>query len=353
MRFFIRKVKFINQLICYTLSMLKVALVQMVYNGMSYIPQSFSAMRAQTYQNCQIIAVINGNEDGGKEYIAENFPEVVIIDKSENLRFVRGHNLIFETIDADLYQLVNQDLILEPNYVEEMVKVFDANSKLGAANGKIYQYDFSTNTKSNRLDTTGIMMSKSGRGKSRGQHEIDAGQYDAHTDLISVDGAACMYRKSALEEVKYHSKGSAVEYFDLDFEMYWEDVDLGWRMVNSGWQCQFVPTAVGFHGRTASASPGGYKKITAFIKHHRSIPLWIRKFNYKNHIFLFIKNSPKFYWQFFARELFYNIFVLVFETKTLAVLPTMLKQLPSIWRKRKHIQNNRKISVVETEKLFS
>jgi GT2 family glycosyltransferase len=332
--------------------MLKVALVQMVFNGMKYIPQSFAAMAAQTHPDTEIIAVINGNEDGGKEYIQKNFPQVTIIDPGENLRFVRGHNLVFSQVDADFFQLVNQDLILEPNYVEEMLKAF-ADPQVGAANGKIFQYDFKTNQKIEKLDTTGVSIAKSGRGRSRGQHEIDHGQYDTQLDLISVDGAACMYRKIALEAVKYLRPDGQTEYFDLDFEMYWEDVDLGWRIFNAGWKCKFVPEAIGYHGRTAAASPGGYKKVWAFIQHHRQIPGWILEFNYKNHIFLFIKNSPKWYWQFFAREFFYNCFAIVWETKTYKIVPTMFRQFSSIWKKRKYIQQSRKVSIAEIEKLLA
>lgn len=329
----------------------KVALVQTVFNGMKYIPQSFGAMCSQTHPDTEIIAVINGNENGEKEYIQTHFPKVKIIDPKENLRFVRGHNLVFQTINADFFQLVNQDLILEPNYVTEMLKAFE-DPKVGAANGKIYQYNFDNKQKSSQLDTTGIIISKSGRGRSRGQHEFDNGQYDNQLDLISVDGAACMYRKAALEEVKYQRPDGQVEYFDLDFEMYWEDVDLGWRMVNAGWKCKFVPSAIGYHGRTAAASPKGYKHVWAFIRHHKQIPNWILEFNYKNHIFLFIKNSPKWYWQFFVREFFYNSFVLVWETKTYKILPTMFKQFKSIWQKRKFVKQHRKIAVEEMEKLF-
>lgn len=332
--------------------MSKVALVQMVFNGMKYIPQSFAGMVAQTHPDIEIIAVINGNEDGGKEYIQEHFPQVTIIDPQENLRFVRGHNLVFSKINADFFQLVNQDLVLESNYVEEMLKVF-ADPKVGAVNGKIYQYDFEKNERTTHLDTTGITVDKFGRAQSRGQHQLDAGQFDQKVDLISVDGAACMYRKSALEDVKYLRPDGRTEYYDLDFEMYWEDVDLGWRMINAGWKCKFVPKAVGYHGRTASASPGGYKRVLAFIKHHRQIPQWIKEYNYKNHIFLLIKNNTSWNWKIFFREFFYNCYVLVLETSTYRILPTLFRQWPSIWKKRKYIQQHRKISLEEMEKLFS
>ena len=68
---------------------------------------------------------------------------------------------------------------------------------------------------------------------------------------------------------------------------------------------------------------------------------------------MFIKNSPRWYWQFFAREFFYNCFAIFWEIKTYKILPEMFRQTRSIWRKRKFIQQHRKISVEEMEKLFS
>ncbi len=330
----------------------KVTLVQLVYNGMEYLPDSIGSLVVQTHTNKEIIVVINGNEDGSKQYIEKNFPEVKIIDPRENLKFARGHNLVFGSQDADFFQLVNQDLILEPNYVEEILKVF-VNPKVGAANGKIFQYDFRAKKRLPTLDTTGVVVYKSGRARSRGQNELDTGQFNNAVELMAVDGAACMFRKSALEAVKYKRPDGRNEYFDEDMDMYWEDVDLSWRMVNAGLACRFAPGAIGFHGRTASASPGGYKKVWSFVKHHRKIAPWIRRLNYKNHIFLFLKNCPKLYWQFFAREFFYNIYVLIFEPSTLKILPKFFRQLPSIWQKRKFIKNERKISLAEAERLFS
>lgn len=343
--------------------MAKVTLVQMVYNGMKYIPQSFDGMVNQTYKDVEVVAVINGNEDGGKEYIQAHYPQVKIIDTGENLKFVRGHNLVFGTVETEFFQLVNQDLILEPNYVEKILTAFD-DPQVGAANGKIYQYDFESHSATKVLDTTGIICSRNGRGKSRGQNEEDKGQYDTMFDVVGVDGAACMYRKSALEAVKMPLVGardqgqgtsnqrgaesrtsnleSAFEYFDIDFDMYWEDVDLSLRIGNAGYVCKYVPGAVGYHGRTAAASKKGYKDVSEFVKHHKKFPAWIKQYNYKNHMFVVIKNFPRFYWKFFAREFFMLGYIVLFETATLKIIPTLFKQLPLMWKKRQWIQQHRK-----------
>ncbi|MCX6796976.1 MAG: hypothetical protein NTX98_00660, partial [Candidatus Doudnabacteria bacterium] len=68
-----------------------------------------------------------------------------------------------------------------------------------------------------------------------------------------------------------------------------------------------------------------------------NLPEKIRQLNYKNHIFMYIKNSRWFYPQFFIREFFMLIYVILFEISTLKVLPEMLKTFQKIWKKRKLI----------------
>lgn len=338
--------------ICYYIDMPKVALVQVIFNTRQFIPAVFPAALKQTHKDTEFVVVIAGNEGNSKEYIQEHFPQVTIIDPGYNIGFSKGHNQLFATLDADFFQLINPDLVITENFVEEMLKPF-ADPQVGAVSGKILRYDFVVNKPTNQIDTTGVIISKSGRGRDRGQHEIDSGQYDDKQDIIAVSGAAAMYRKAALEDVKTIRSDESYEYFDEQFHTYWEDVDLSWRIVNRGWKIKYNPKAIAYHGRAAASSPGGYKKLFAFIKHHREIKPQVRQWNYKNHFFLFLKNSPKWYWQFFAREFFYNIYVVIFETSTLKILPTFFKQFPSMWKKRKHIQQNRKISTEELEKLLS
>ncbi len=388
--------------------MVKVTIVQVIYNSKRFIQPVFSAIFNQTFKDYEVVAVISGNEDRGKELLMEKFPRVNIIDPGFNIGFAAGHNLVFATSNSEFFQLVNPDMIMEPNYVEEMLKAFD-DPKVGAATGKLYQVtsDLFDRLKAGKLsakggsayggqvtsqqfdseksnfkilDTTGVAIAKSGRARDRGQHEVDIGQYDKDISIQAVSGAGCMYRRAALEKVKtpttpssfaghpsltgeeaprlssgalrssppdkgeYPAKrGEGVgvyEYFDEDFHSYWEDVDLSWRMANAGWKNVFVPSAIGYHGRGAGSSEKGYSDVLGFIKHHKKLNSRVRRLNYQNHIFMYIKNSPYFYPQFFAREFFMLGYILLFEISTLKVLPEMLKLLPKIVGKRKFIRRN-------------
>jgi GT2 family glycosyltransferase len=316
--------------------MARVTVIQVVYNNRQFMEPVFSAIFSQTYKDIDVMAVISGNEDGGRELLKEKFPQVEIIDPGFNIGFAAGHNLVFSHYKSEFFQLVNPDLILEIDYIEEMLKAFD-DPKVGAATGKLYQADrddIANNTIKPRLDkildTTGVVIAKSGRARDRGQHEIDIGQYDQLTAVQAVSGAGPMFRKAALEAVKQDR-----QFFDEDFHSYWEDVDLSWRMINAGWKNVFVPSAVGFHGRGAASSKNGYTDVVGFIKHHKQISPRVKQLNYKNHILMYIKNSPKLYPQFFAREFFMFWYILIFETGTLKVVPEMLKLLPKMWKKKK------------------
>jgi GT2 family glycosyltransferase len=311
----------------------KVSVIVVIYNSRKWMKLVFDAIFSQTYKNLEIFAVINGNEDQGKEFIAQNYPQVKILDPGKNLGFAAGNNLAIRQSSGEFIQLVNPDLILEPDYIEKMISAFD-DPKVAAATGKLLRYNFQTNEKTKIIDSTGIIMSSSGRGRDRGQLEIDHGQYDNQKNVFAVSGAGPMYRRSALESVKFCENGKC-EYFDEDFGSYWEDVDLSWRLNHKGFKNIYLPEAVAYHGRTAGSAAGGYLHLFKYIGHHSKLSKQIRKLNYKNHIFMYFKNKKYLSLTFIGREIAMLGYILIFETTTLAVIPEMFRVWSRIIRKRK------------------
>src|SRR6185436_2248604 len=244
---------------------MKVSIIVVVYNSKKWLKLVFDAILAQTHKDLEILTVISANDDGSKEFIAENYPSVKILDPGKNLGFAAANNIAMRESTGEFIQLVNPDLIMEPNYIEELLKAFD-DQKVAAATGKLLRFDFENQQKTKIIDSTGVVMQSSGRARDRGQNQMDAGQFDDQVEVFGVSGAGPMYRKSALEKVKYQQ-----EYFDEDFFMYWEDVDLSWRLNNTGLKNVYVPNAVAYHGRTAGQSKGGYLHLFKFIQHHKKL----------------------------------------------------------------------------------
>ncbi len=308
----------------------KVSVIVVIFNSKKWIKLVFDAIFAQTIVPFEVFVVICANNDGSKEYLQENYPQVIIIDPGINVGFSKANNMAIDQSSGEFIQMVNPDLILEPNFIEEILKVF-ANPKVASATGKLLRYDFANQKKTNVIDSTGVTISPSGRAKDRGQLEIDNRQYDDQLEVFGVSGAGPMHRKSAMETVKFEH-----EYFDEDFNMYWEDVDMSWRLNNAGFKCVYVPTAVAYHGRTAGQSEGGYLHLLKFIKHHQQLNRQVLKWNYKNHILMYIKNA-KHIWHpaFVLREIAMLGYVIIFETSTLKIIPVLLRQIPRILKKRR------------------
>ncbi|OGE73642.1 MAG: hypothetical protein A3C49_00295 [Candidatus Doudnabacteria bacterium RIFCSPHIGHO2_02_FULL_42_25] len=309
---------------------MKVSVIILPFRRTQIIKPVFDAIFAQTHKDLEVIAVLNDSNDGSREIIQANYPQVKILEPGQNLFFAKGVNLGINNSIGEFIQLVNDDLILEPNYIEEILKAF-SDPKVASATGKILRYDFANHAKTKVIDTLGLVLDRSGRVRDIAQLEIDRGQSEASREIFGVSGAGPMHRKSALDKVKYQD-----EYLDEDFVMYWDDADLSWRLQNAGFISKYIPTAIAYHGRSAGQSKGGYKNLLGFIKHHKKLSPQILRWNYKNHILMYIKNA-KHVWHpaFILRELAMLGYIIIFETSTLKVIPELFRQLPSIWKKRK------------------
>jgi len=102
------------------------------------------------------------------------------------------------------------------------------------------------------IQNAGTLILRDGSGRDRGAlvrgtevfQEDDKGQYDRREEVFAGCGAALLLRKAMLEDVGI---------FDDDFFMYYEDMDLSWRMRRRGWKVVYVPDAVVCHVHAASS----------------------------------------------------------------------------------------------------
>ena len=91
-------------------------------------------------------------------------------------------------------------------------------------------------------------------------------------------------------------------------------------------------------------SPSGYKNILALVRYRRQFKLYPKQLSWKNKIYLVIKNDfgkplQRDFLKILARQIIELGFIIIFETKTLLIIPTMIRQLPNILRKRKIIKS--------------
>jgi GT2 family glycosyltransferase len=208
---------------------------------------------AQTHREMSFLAVDNASEDGSRAALAalqKTAPIPMEIHASrENLGFTGGHNrAIGEAVARKLdYVLVlNADVVLAPDFLERLLEDAERpeNARVASFTAKVLRAHGPELAKTNVIDTVGLEMLPNGRHFDIGSGETDTGQYDTPAEVFGVSGCVALYRTAALEDAKI-----STGFYDDDFFLYREDVDLAWRLRGRGWSARCVPTATAWHRR--------------------------------------------------------------------------------------------------------
>jgi GT2 family glycosyltransferase len=264
---------------------------------------------------------------------------VRIIENPTNLGFAGAHNVGIRESRGESYLPLNPDVELTSTYVEKLINTVESDKACGMAQGKLLQWATSKDHPA-RLDSTGVILTKTRRNKDRGHGQVDGGQYDELERIFGAGGAAPLYRREMLEDARIDR-----EYFDEAFFAYREEVDLAWRAQWRGWHCRYVPSAVAYHARTYSPET------------RRSLPARLRKLQYRNRYLMLIKNASARNLLLHApfilgTELLAFAYVIVAERELLACYANALRLLPAMLQKRRQIMACRRVSDLEMRRWF-
>lgn len=322
----------------------KVGVGFILYNSMKYLPHFLPTLMRQDYKNIEFYVVnANGNENSDDvQFIKENYPQITILEPGFNTGFAKGHNMMMNhAIEnrVDFYTAINFDMILEEDFISELLNSIIRHPRNGSATGKIRRWDYSRRDvegdfgKTNFIDTAGLKVTREHRFMDRGQGEIDHGQYDSQEEIFGSSGAAVMYRLSALKDTAFLNEDGKSEFFDELMFMYKEDVDLAYRLQWGGYRCVYNPNAVCYHDRTIKSKGHG---VFAIISNR-----WHRQAKYKEWSWL---NHHIILKKFLANDLSYKVRLatLWYEIKSFIYIlffePFLLKQFQELFKMRHQIR---------------
>ncbi|MCW1930125.1 MAG: glycosyltransferase family 2 protein [Candidatus Kerfeldbacteria bacterium] len=315
-----------------------VSLVIATYNGAEFIEELLASIRAQTYPIHELIVVDNASTDATLRMLKAvvGIP-LFIFPQTTNLDFDKGYNLGIEKTTGEYVCILNQDLVMDPRAIEELVNYLESHRSVGAASPALLR--FGSDLGHPIIDSLGISISRSRIFKNiaEGEHRAlpEKPQY-----VFGLTGAALCMRRSALEAVS----GVTQEFFDPLFVAYKEDVDISYRFRHAGYDLALVPSSVMFHKRTAQE----LREISV-MKARRQKSFRIRGNSLKNHWWVLIKNEP---WSTLCMHALWIVplelarlcYILLCEPSTLRILPTAAKQLPAMLHKRQKILSHSHIS---------
>ena len=196
-------------------------------NGGDMLRSCIDSIRAQTLAPHEIVIFDNGST------VPLHLDGVRLIRSETNLGFAAGVNAAYRTTSADYVALINNDVVLDRDWLATVKRALDAEGKVAAAQ-TILRRDAAT------IDGAGIDVSDGTIRQAGHGDRIGA----VLPEAWGVSATAALYRRSALGE----------RVFDPRFFAYYEDVDLAARLREAGWRMLVLPEAKATHRGSASAS---------------------------------------------------------------------------------------------------
>lgn len=332
--------------------MQKVTVGILSYRDQAYLELALPTILDQTHPALEILICDNNDKNPEiAKWISQSYPAVKILNAGGNVGFGKGHNFLISQAKGDFYLCFNSDMFASPNYIEQLLKPFATDSKIAVTTGKILKWaNFPASPVSlteNYIDTVGLQPTSGHHFFELGHAKQDLGQYDSQQEIWGCSGASPMFKIESLKQIQHTPN----EFFDKNFFMYKEDIDLMYRLRWAGFKAVYTPSAIAWHDRTAE-DPGG---IVQSIKKRYARPLYIKENSFLNHLIFVYKNwssdySLKTKFKTFLFFLKYTFYLLIFDPQILKMYPKFTKLIPELKEKREKMP--RKISASAMEHWF-
>ncbi len=214
----------------------KVSCVVLTWNDKGNLKECLESLSKMTYPSLEIVVSDNGSTDGSIEFVKADYPHMTLLENGRNLFWAGGNNVGIQYAmehGADYIFLLNNDIIVDPELVGELVKVGESDPKIGMLGPKIYYYE------DRKLWYAGARVFLwRGIAKHIGIREIDRGQYDDVRPTDYVTGCALMVKREVIERIGL---------IDPTYIAYGEDMDWSYRARLAGYKLTYVPNAILWH----------------------------------------------------------------------------------------------------------
>jgi len=207
----------------------------------------------------EIIVVENGSGDDSLARLQEIADQATLVESAENLGFTGGCNLGVAKATGEFIAFLNNDAKPDKGWIKEAVATFASGANIGAVASKVLDWD------GDRVDYVDGSITWYGMGYKPHAGETDRGAWDEEKDVLFGTGAAMFIRASVFEEL-----GG----FDDYYFMFYDDVDLGWRMNLLGYRFRFQPKSLAFHKHHASMNKFGNFRETYLLERNALYTLY-------------------------------------------------------------------------------
>lgn len=170
--------------------------------------------------------------------------QLILIENELNYGFAEGSNIgiryALNILQSDYILTLNNDTIVDKDFLVRLLKAAEQESNIGACQSKILSMKDPS-----LIDAIGINISLLGAAYQEGYRHQDYGQYNKDIEIFGVCACSALYKSKMLKDIGL---------FDEDFFAYYEDVDLAWRARLNLWKAVYVHDSLVYHAGSATGS---------------------------------------------------------------------------------------------------
>ncbi len=209
----------------------------------------------------EVFVVDNASSDGSAAMVREQFPEVRLIENSENVGFARANNQAIRESTGEYVLLLNPDTVVHNDAILVMLEALEVSPSVGALGAQLVAPDGSLFALTERFPTLLSelpLLRKLGAACQKGDQRIS--DTDESTSLRYGDwisGACMMMRGATLAQI-----GS----LDEAFWLYGEELEWCWRARSVGWTIAAIPGARVTHFVQASSHQNPALSSVSFVR---------------------------------------------------------------------------------------
>ncbi len=246
----------------------KVAIIILNLDKKDDLLACLKSVTQMDHPSFEVIVVDNASLDGSVKAVNENFSKVHLICNEKNFGAPGGRNVGFEYalkhIAFDYVLFLDNDVIVTPSFLSELIHGLEAKKDAGIAGGKAYREYPSKTIMSTGLDVNFY----TGWVGDIGTGQPDRGQFDEPKYVPAYGAFGLLIRKNALQDLNG---------FDDHFNPYgWGEVDLCLRAKKLGVKTCYVPQAIIYHK--------GCKVGRGIVPHYE-------KYKTRNYLFLMRRHA--------------------------------------------------------------
>lgn len=196
-------------------------------NAEPWLPDVIEGVRAQTYDEVEVLAVDNASTDSSRQLLAKAFDASNVVSLDRRAGYGRALAAALKVASerntaADAFLLLHDDAAMEPGTIEAMVAALK-RERVGIVGAKLVEW-----SDPDRLQEVGLTTDRFGRifnPLERG--ELDQGQHDGLKEVFYSSSACLLIGREVIERVGL---------FDLRYVALRDDFDLSWRARIAGYR---------------------------------------------------------------------------------------------------------------------